>query len=321
MNYRQIQKINHRKTNIVIFLYLLIFTSVGLLGETISYSTNYIFDSGLIDAMGITFNAIITKKHFPIFMIIMIILSVVIIIITIKFGNKILLAGNKYTQINNKENLDSSEKMLLNIIEELVISSRIRFMPDVYIVEENYMNAFASGWMENSSLVAITRGLLDKLNRAEIQAVMAHEIAHIKNADIRLTLVVGILTNVMVYAVDYIYYISLRGSSRNKAMQQARIIIFILKFLLPILTIVLQMYISRTREYLADAGSVEFTGDQDAMISALRKISSDYEENDYDIDETENQTRRFANFFDYGYLFSTHPSVENRILSLQGKLK
>ena len=318
MNYREIKQKNYQKTNIVIVFYILLFLSIGLLGETISSSFDIKNQVNLIDAMLITFNKIKEGKYIPVFTIVMLCIAFLIIFISIKFGNKILLSGSQYIKLNDKENLSHQERMVLNIVEELVISSRLRYMPDVYIVNEDYMNAFASGWKEQNSLVAITKGLLNKLNRAEIEAVMAHEITHIKNADVRLTLLVGVLTNVMVYAVDFIYYSTIRGASNNKAMRQARIVILALKFLLPLLTIVMQMYISRKREFLADAGSVEFTGNADAMISALKKISNDYEDNDYDLEKTENQTRKFANFFDYKSLLSTHPPIKKRIENLLG---
>ncbi|OPX27825.1 MAG: zinc metalloprotease HtpX [Campylobacteraceae bacterium 4484_166] len=319
MNYRKIKKENYRKTNIVMFIYIVLFLLIGLLGETIYISLTIPPEYNLIDAMVFTYKAILSGVHVPIFTISMSVISLVVIFITIKFGNKIMLSGNQYIKLNDKEHMSKVERMVLNTVEELKISSRLRFMPDVYIIDEPYMNAFASGWSEGNSMVAITKGLLDKLTRAEVEAVMAHEMGHIKNADVRLTLIVGVLTNVMVYAVDWIYYTMIGRGSNNKAMQQAKIVIFVLKIFLPILTIVLQLYISRKREFLADAASVEFTGNQDAMVSALQKISSDYKENDYDLDETENQTRKFANFFDAGSWFSTHPKVEHRIKNLMGE--
>jgi len=323
MNHRKIKRENIKKTNIVMGIYILIFLTIGLLGETIWRAASLPYDVSLPTGMSITFKQIFAGDIFPLFTLIMIGISVGIIVMTIKFGNKLMLSGTTNIFLNDKENLSSSERQVLNIVEELKISSRLRFMPDVYIIEEAYMNAFASGWREENAMVAITRGLLDKLNRAEIEAVLAHEMAHIKNADVRLTLVVGILTNVMLMAVDILFYSVIgRGNSNNKAMQQARIVIYILRFLLPLLTIVLQLYISRTREFMADAGSVEFTGDKDAMISSLLKISGDYEKNGryYEEKTKENSARQYAEIFSPKKLFSTHPTLEERIKSLGGEL-
>jgi heat shock protein HtpX len=321
MNYRAVKKSNIKKTNIVMAIYIVLFFLIGLLGETIWRASSIPNDVNLPTAMSMVFKDIIHFNTFPIFTLIMTSIAIVIILFTIKMGNKIMMAGNENILLNDKENLSLDERMVLNIVEELKISSRLRFMPEVYIIEENYMNAFASGWTEENSMVAITRGLLNKLNRAEVEAVLAHEMAHVKNADIRLTLVVGVLTNVMLLAVDMLFYSVIgKSNSDNKTMQQAKLVIFVLRFLLPLLTIVLQLYISRKREFMADAGSVEFTGNRDSMISALQKISGDYEENQYSM-EGENNTRRYAAIFSPKSLFSTHPSIEDRINSLNGTLK
>ena len=321
MNYRKVKKENIKKTNIVMGLYILIFLTIGLLGETIWRASTLPYDMDLISGMSIIFEEIFSGQIIPFFTLIMIFISLGIIFATIKFGNKLMLSGTQNIYLNDRDDLSYDEQQVLNIVEELKISSRIRFMPDVYIIEENYMNAFASGWREDNSMVAITRGLLDKLNRAEIEAVLAHEMAHIKNADVRLTLVVGILTNVMLMAVDILFYSVLgRGGNDSKAMQQARVVIFILRFLLPLLTIVIHMYISRKREFMADAGSVEFTGDKDAMITALEKISGDYDYNkeEYKSNSRDNSSRQYAEIFSPKKLFSTHPSIEERIDSLNG---
>jgi heat shock protein HtpX len=319
LNYRSIKQSNDKKTNIVLAIYASIFLFIGLLGDILLTFLNPGFfkpDSNLIDAFQIISSKILHGEYIPIFTLSMIAISFVIIFITMKWGNKILLSGNENILLNGKDNLTRSETQVLNIVEELRISSRIRFMPKVYIIEADYMNAFASGWDEENSLVAITRGLLDKLSRGEIAAVLAHEIAHIKNKDVKLTLVVGILTNLMVYAIDFIFYSILsKSNSDNKLIGQIKTVTFILKILLPILTIFLQLYVSRKREFMADAGSVEFTGDSDSMISALKKISSDYDTSDYDL-SSENSTRNYANFFNPSSLFSTHPSIEKRIENL-----
>ncbi|MBT5492441.1 zinc metalloprotease HtpX [bacterium] len=321
MNYREIKKSNEFKTKIVLTFYLAMFLFIGLLGEVVFLTLSY--NTSLIEALEYTVKAILTGELIPWVIITMSSISLLIVFITIKFGNKILLSGNEYIKLNDKENLSSEEQQILNIVEELKISSRVRFMPEVYIIEADYMNAFASGWNESNSMVAITRGLLDKLTRAEVAAVLAHEMAHVKNADVKLTLVTGILTNIMVYAVDFLFYFF--RTSNSKAAQQAKLVLFILKIFLPILTIVLQLYISRKREFMADAGSVEFTGDKDSMISALKKISGDYEDNkeDYEEHSHNNNTRQYAYFFGmnsgfFSNLFSTHPTIENRISSLEG---
>ena len=320
MNYRKVKKENIKKTYLVMGLYISIFLVLGLLGETILTTMSLPSDAGLISAMIYTFQNIFSGNHFPVFTLGMVAVSVGMIFVTIKFGNKIMMRGSENIKLNDKEELSHDERQVLNIVEELKISSRVRFMPDVYIIEADYMNAFASGWKEENSMVAITRGLLNKLNRAEVEAVLAHEMAHIKNADIRLTLIVGVLTNVMLFAVDILFYSTLgRRSGENKAANQAQVVILILRFVLPLLTLVLQMYLSRKRELMADAGSVEFTGNKDAMVSALKKISGDYDERkEAGFDDNDNPTRQFAQIFSPAEMFSTHPTIEERIDNLEG---
>lgn len=320
MNYRDIKNKNYRATGYVLALFIFIFFSIGFLGEIAINFSNIPVNraESLIDAGVYIFNEIINFKIIPYFIIGSIGVAFLIIFVMIKFGNKIMLAGSDYENLKEKEILNEKEQMLLNIIEELSLTARLRYVPAVYLLKENYMNAFASGWNENNAMVAITTELLDKLTRAEVEAVMAHEITHVRNADVKLTLVIGVLNNVMVYTVDILFRIFGGGKNRDsKAANQLRIILLVLKITLPILTYALTMYISRKREYLADAGAVEFTGDPDAMVSALEKISGKYKERDYD---TENGTRNLAYIYKPGdSFFSTHPSIENRIKNLKGE--
>ena len=311
MNYREAHQSNDKKTNFVMAIYLLIFTFIGLLGDSLYYLSDYP-DTNLSDIL----YYIITFQSIPVVTPIFFGIAAVIIWVAISFGSKIMLSGNEYKNLDESDELTLDEQQIVNIVEELLISARIRFRPKIYILEADYMNAFASGWTEDNSMVCITRGLMNALNREEIEAVMAHELAHIRNHDIKLTLMVGILTNVMVYAVDVMFYFFGRDS-RSKAAGQIKIILFLLKIILPVITIILQLYISRKREYMADAGAVEFTGNPEAMANALEKISghSGAEESD---DERDNQTRKFAYINGSDGFFSTHPSIENRIKALRG---
>ena len=146
---------------------------------------------------------------------------------------------------------------------------------------------------------------------------MAHELSHIRHGDIRLTLVVGVLSNIMLLVVNYGVYMFL-GNSREKGANAARSILLILQFVLPLLTIVLQMFLSRSREYMADSGAAYLMGDSTPMIRALQKISGSYAQSDFsDIDT--NPTRSALYIVGFKEIFSTHPSIENRIKALLGK--
>lgn len=306
MNYHEVAQINRHKTYIVLSIYLLIYVGLGLLIDIILMNDGD-FTSSLI--------RLINLEVIPIATLSMLAIAVVSIIISILMFSRIQLSGQDYIEIT-KDN-DHGYKRLYNIVEELKIAGSMDYMPKVYIMKANYMNAFASGWSEKNTMVAITDGLYNKLNYAELTAVMAHEMTHIRNQDIKLTLVVGIVTNLMLFVVDWLTFFMLKGSNSEGA-RKARMILLVLHFILPILTIVLQMWLSRSREYMADAGAVELSRDPIAMANALRKISNDYENNNYK--EDSNTTRKAAYIFQKGdSIFSTHPTIKNRINKILGK--
>jgi len=300
MDFREVIEANRRKTKIVLGLYLLIYSFVGLLLDVVIANMSGDLSTALMDL--ITFNKI------PIATISMLVIAVLTVIISIKSFARIQLSGeeNILVDANNTEYKD-----LYNIVEEMKISANLNYMPQVYIIEADYMNAFASGWSEDNTLIAVTRGLYDKLNRQELTAVVAHELTHIRNEDIKLTLIVGVATNIMLFVVQWVVFM-FGGRDNDKAAGKAKMILMVLYFVLPILTMVLQLWMSRSREYMADAGSVELSRDPDSMANALKKISGDYEENDYE--EDDNTTRKASYIFESkDSFFSTHPDVESRI--------
>lgn len=277
-----------------------------------------------------TVQELIAFKIFPLITAIMIIVAIGSVTIMRFFHNSIMMMGTEYREIEpNSKNFE--EKQFYNIIEELKIASGLGFMPKVYIIEANYMNAFASGWDEKSSMVAITRGLLDKLDRSEVQAVMAHEISHIRHGDMRLTISVAILSNLMLIVIDLVFRGILFGGSRSRDNRLVTLII-ILRFVLPIITLLLVLYLSRTREFMADAGSVELLRDNEPLARALLKIDRDTKSNDVNYSQDYSRTpnegvRQASYFYDPNYagiealnsingLFSSHPSLEERLKAL-----
>ncbi|MCT8198563.1 M48 family metalloprotease [Proteus mirabilis] len=167
--------------------------------------------------------------------------------------------------------------------------------------------------------------MLNQLNRQEIQAVLAHETGHIIHGDTRLTLYVGILANVILTVTNIFgsrLYIASgnRGGKSNDAASKARLILIVLNVVLPIITQVLYFYLSRTREYMADAAAVDLTQDNQSMINALKKIATQHETENFEDGSTGRAYRKAAFIFNKGdSLFSTHPSIENRIAVLEGK--
>lgn len=306
MNYRKIIKENRRKTVIALTIYLVMYVTIGILLDIIVLNQGSFLES---------INKIINLKVFPIATVSMLAVAIVSVFVSIFFFKRIQLSGDPYTVVTE----DSTEyRGLYNIVEELKIAARMDHMPQIYIIEAPYLNAFASGWSSGNTMVAVTRGLYDRLNRAELAAVMAHEITHIRNEDIKLTLVVGVVTNIMLFATDFIVYMFLRGN-RSEGAQTARTILLVLHFVLPILTIAVQMWLSRSREYMADSGAVELIRDPVAMASALKKISGSYDRDMESLDT--NKTRRASYIFEPSdSIFSTHPSVKNRIKKLTGEI-
>lgn len=196
------------------------------------------------------------------------------------------------------------------------------------------MNAFASGYSEKSAMVAITRGLMEKLDRAELQAVMAHELSHIRHHDIQLTLMVAILSNIVLIVIDLLFYtVVFRRDNRDN--NPFVMVIIVLRYALPLLTLMLALFLSRTREFMADTGAVELMRDNEPMARALLKINADHAAHAEHYAQEYGQTaheevRRASYLFDPSTLdpvkslnsvFSTHPSIEKRLDSLGFKRK
>lgn len=296
---------NKFKTKIVMSIYFLIYLSIGFLLDVVianPYSlSGYISD-------------VLSLRVLPIATIATSAFAVIAIFLVMTFGEKIIMFGSEYRIIDEDTN-DSDERLLLNIVEELSIAAGLQYTPKVCLIEADYMNAFATGWSEKSALVAITTKLFYTLNRDEIAAVMAHELTHIRNADVRLTLVVGVLANIMLFIVNNIAFFFMHGREKKGPAAVAAVILLILQFVLPIITMLLQMSLSRKREYMADAGAVELTRDPEAMANALLKISGDYDAG-YKDEDNSSKMRQAAYIFGPDSLFSTHPSLQGRLESL-----
>lgn len=308
MHFEKIIAQNRAKTNAVLITYILIFIFIGLLVDIVRINAPSFWEG---------FFALITFRIFPLVTFCMLIVALGIIYFSIQNFTGIMLSGSEYELLNPQKVLSRKEREVYGILEELIKESQTPFMPKLYIMEAPYMNAFASGWDEKNSLIALTTAIISNLERDELKAVMAHELSHIRHGDIRLTMMVGILGNVMLLVANSAVWMFL-GGNRERGANTAKMILLVLQFVLPIFTLFLQMYLSRTREYMADSGSAYIMNDSRPMIRALQKISGDYSSNDYsEIDS--NPTRKAAYIFDTSESFSTHPSIQNRIKSLLGR--
>ncbi|MBD5165054.1 MAG: zinc metalloprotease HtpX [Helicobacter sp.] len=302
----KIIKENQFKTKCVIAIYLLIFILIGLLADIVRLDAS---------SLGNGFYQLLTFKSFPIITFALSTIAVLIILFAIRNFKRILLSGNEYKEIIYGKEENAQERELSKILDELVKVANLSFRPKLFLMEAPFMNAFASGWEEQNSLIAVTTTLVRNLSREELKAVVAHELSHIRHGDIRLTLMVGILSNIMLLVVNYgVQHLP----ARQKGAQTARTILMILQFVLPLLTLVLQMFLSRSREYMADSGAAYLMNDNAPMIRALQKISGNYAQSDFSQADT-NPTRSALYIFNPKELFSTHPSIENRIQALLQK--
>lgn len=328
-NWRNTLKANTRKTYLVIGLFFLIYFALGFLVDVFLVSQHYPAAN-----LNQIVHALITGQLFPIATVIMIIIAFISLLLTLAMHDKLMLLGTAYHEITPETAQTSAEQQLYHVIEEMKIAAGLKYMPKVYIIEADYMNAFASGFSEKSAMVAITRGLMEKLNRSEIQAVMAHELSHIRHLDIKLTLMASVLANLIMMVLDIFFYqlIFSNRSNDSRSRNNFFIIIIILRYLLPVVNILLLLYLSRSREYMADAGCVQLMRDNQPLASALLKIANDHQTHQTQYAHAYQQTphenvRREAYIFDptqagiasigsLNDLFSTHPNLKDRLAAL-----
>ena len=328
----QIRK-NQSRTRRVVALFIALYLLIGLLIDIILvlgqdplfYQSARNFSTDL----GFAFAQLVTFKIVPYGTLTMALVALVSLWITFRFYTGIMLLGTHSKQIT-KEATDLQEKQLYNVVEEMKIAASMPSMPKVYLIEAAYMNAFASGINEETAMIAVTRGLINQLDRYELQAVIAHELSHIRHQDIRLALAASVLANIMLIVVDLFFYNAI--FSRGKKASALVIFALVLRYVVPILTVFLTLYLSRTREYMADAGAVELTRDNEPLASALLKIHGDHLQNrsnyqhSYRITSHE-ELRRASYIYDpkvaginvddsLNSFFSTHPDLESRLRAI-----
>lgn len=237
------------------------------------------------------------------------------------YSDKIVLKLNNARPATREEDLK-----LVNILDSLVISAGLPEKPQLYVIEDAQPNAFATGRNPKHAVICVTTGLLEKLDYYELEGVLAHEMSHIKNYDILLSAVVSVMVGFVVILSDWFTRISFYGGRRgrdgdNDNNGNAIIMLIGLIFLIlaPIFGQLMQLAISRKREFLADATAIEFTRNPDGLISALEKISADPNELKVANKATENMyiANPFRNKKKSSDLWSTHPSTEARIEALR----
>ncbi|WP_291842767.1 M48 family metallopeptidase [Maricaulis sp.] len=210
------------------------------------------------------------------------------------------------------------EPALYNLLENLCISRGLN-MPKLAVIETGALNAYASGLHEGQYTVTVTRGLMQRLNKAELEAVLAHELSHIRHSDVRLLVISIIFVGIISFAAEMvfrrIFWLGLRaGGDRRSGGRGGGLVIVIGLAIIAVaylLAILIRFSLSRRREYMADAGAVELTRNPDAMISALEKIAGNA-----DVAESPEEVREmFIENPRTGFMgvFATHPPIEKRI--------
>jgi heat shock protein HtpX len=233
-------------------------------------------------------------------------------------GRGVILGISRAGKIEKKD-----YPQLFNVIEELSIASGLP-VPDIYVIQDSAPNAFATGRDPGHAAVAITTGLLDKLDRDELQGVMAHELSHVQNRDILFSMMVGVMVGSIALLSDFFLRSVFWGGGRKKSRSKGSnvpimIIALILAILAPIFARIMQMAVSRQREYLADASAAQMTRYPNGLASALKKIAEDPE-----VLEVANRATQHLYIVNpikpfekrAKALFSTHPPIEERISRL-----
>ena len=240
------------------------------------------------------------------------------------YSDKIVLASCKARPATKEE-----DQKLVNILDSLMVTADLPKKPDLYVVEDAQPNAFATGRNPEHAVVCVTTGLLEKLSYYELEGVLAHEISHIKNYDILVSAVVSILVGFIVMLSDIVSRVIFWGGARdsdsdNKGNAILMLIGLVLLILSPIFGTLMQLALSRKREFLADATAVELTRNPDGLISALQKLDSDPNELQTANSATANMyiVTPFRKNGDKGKkkkssIWSTHPSTEARIEALR----
>ena len=239
-------------------------------------------------------------------------------------GDKLVLAVSGAQPVT-----EEMSPQLLNVVRELAIAANIP-MPAVYIVDDTAPNAFATGRDPAHASIAVTTGLLEKLDREELQGVIGHELSHVRNLDIRFSLIVGVMVGAIAILADFFLRFTFWGGVSGRSRDRdgggggAQAIVFViaiaLAILAPIISRFIQLAVNRQREYLADASAVELTRNPYGLEGALAKIGGDQE-----VLEVANRGTQHMYFTNpikkfearSSGLMSTHPPIIDRINRLR----
>jgi heat shock protein HtpX len=304
-NIYEVAAVNKRKSFLVMFLFVLFITlTIYVLAQALNYGP------GSLGLVGLAF-----------------IVSGLMSLGSYYFSDRIVLAISRARPAKRERDFH-----FYTVAENLAIAAGLP-KPKLFVIEDSAPNAFATGRDPKHAVICATTGLLEKLNRSELEGVIAHELAHVRNYDTRLMSIVTVLVGMVALLADWFLRLQWYGSKRdndsdnNKAGAIFLVLGIVFALLSPLIAQLIQLAITRRREFLADAGSVALTRQPGGLISALRKISADHEplavankatahlyiENPFK-DKISDSRGWFAN------LFNTHPPLTARIQALEKML-
>ncbi len=224
-------------------------------------------------------------------------------------------------KLNHARKATREEFLQLNVILESLCIGANMPVPKLYVIDDEALNAFATGRNPKNSIICITTGLLNKLDKYELEGVIAHELSHIRNYDILLATITVVMVGFVVIISDLVThsFIYRNSDNDNKASAVIMLIGLIFIVLAPIFAELMKLAISRNREYLADAKAIELTRNKEGLINALKKLSTDD-------NELNNVNKATASLYIVNplkkkkvrnSLWSTHPDIQNRIIALE----
>jgi len=245
------------------------------------------------------------------FSIIAFVFSLVSSLISYYFGDQIVLT------LNGAKPADRQNYFNFYTVTENLSLANNTPMPKIYVINSSAPNAFATGTNPKNASICATTGLLEKLNRTELEGVIAHELSHIKNFDTRIMTLTSVLIGSLSILINQSQSLFYRRNNHKNRSSILQIFGLILIIFAPIIGKIIQLTISRQREYLADSQAVKLTHQPQGLISALQKISAD--SNPLSLASTATASLYIINPFkgqNFSHLFSTHPPVEKRIQAL-----
>jgi heat shock protein HtpX len=301
--FRSQQAANRRNSLILVVIVTLLLAALGF---AIGYGTT----GGIEGGFAVTIGAVI--------------LAIVLSLGSYFAGDKLVLAASGAKAVT-----EATAPQLMNVVREMSLAAGTP-MPKVYVIDDTAPNAFATGRDPKHASVAITTGLLQKLDREELQGVMGHELSHVRNYDIRFALLVGVLVGSIALLADFFLRFTFWGGGRRGGRDRdggggglaaiVFVIAIVLAVIAPVIARFVQLAVSRQREYLADATSIELTRNPRGLERALAKISADREVLEVANRATQHMyfTNPIKKFEDRSSsMFSTHPNVVQRINRLR----